>query len=117
MLTWEKDIGFTGDSTNPQLKYMSTTAKMTMKLLQAVTENFPMLTWEKDIGFTGDSTNPQLKYMSTTAKMTMKLLQAVTVKDPIEERAEKYVKAISKPAAAKTVWQYSFDWTWSATQT
>ena len=83
----------------------------------ATPENFPMLTWEKDIGFTGDSTNPQLKYMSTTAKMTMKLLQAVTVKDPIEERAEKYVKAISKPAAAKTVWQYSFDWTWSATQT
>jgi len=76
-------------------------------------DNFPLLTWEKDIGII----NGELKYVQIGAKMTMKLLQAVRIKDPIEARAEAFVKSIDTPKTAKTVFQYSFDWTWSATQT
>ena len=77
-----------------------------------VPDNFPLLTWEKDIGII----DGELKYVQIGAKMTMKLLQAVRIKDPIEARAEAFVKSLDKPKTAKTVFQYSFDWTWSATQ-
>jgi len=68
--------------------------------------------YDELIGFIDD----QVKFVGIRARMTMELLEPYKVKNPIEDRAKKFVKTIQKPDTARSVFAWTWDWTWSPSQ-
>ena len=72
----------------------------------------PMKSWETIIGVVDGA----IKFVTVDAVLSMKLLEPEPIKEPVYEIAEAWVATIPTPKGMTSVFQFSWDWTWSASQ-
>jgi hypothetical protein len=69
------------------------------------------------IGFTDKrSVKVGPSYVQVQGTMTMPLLTPLSMKGGIEAAAEAFLASLDRPATARHVFQYTFDWVWTVTQ-